>query len=139
MEKLIIDSNIFYAALRTKNSKTRHRLLTSHHRFFTANFLFVEIFKHKERILEKSDANEDDVYEFLAELLNVVQFINDQQISTANIIHAFQLCKNIDEKDTIFVALSLEFGYKIWTRDNELKEGLRRKGFDHFFDDEDFE
>jgi predicted nucleic acid-binding protein len=39
-------------------------------------------------------------------LLNVVQFINDQQISTANIIQAFRLCKDIDEKDTIFVALS---------------------------------
>ncbi|MEM1326501.1 MAG: PIN domain-containing protein [Bacteroidota bacterium] len=139
MKKLIIDSNIFYAALRAKHSKTRRRLLTSPHQFFTANFLFVEIFKHKERILEKSDASEDEVYEFLAELLNVVQFINEQQISTANIVHAFRLCKDIDEKDTILVALSLEFGYRIWTRDDELKEGLKRKGFDHFFDDEDFE
>jgi predicted nucleic acid-binding protein len=113
MAKLIIDSNIFYAALRTKHSKTRQRLLTSRHKFFTSNFLLVEIFKHKEQLLKKSKANEEEVYELLTELLNVVQFINDQQISTANIIQAFRLCKDIDEKDTIFVALSLEFGYKI--------------------------
>ncbi|MEN0050152.1 MAG: PIN domain-containing protein [Bacteroidota bacterium] len=137
MAKLIIDSNIFYAALRAKNSKTRHALLTSNHEFFTANFLFVEIFKHKERILKKSKASEEEIYEFLIELLNVIQFINEQQISTANIIHAFRICKDVDEKDTIFIALSLEFGYKIWTRDEELKEGLKRKGFDNFFEDSD--
>lgn len=84
MAKLIIDSNIFYAALRAKNSKTRQVLLTSEHEFFTANFLFVEIFKHKERILKKSKASEEEIYEFLTEILNVIQFVSEKQISTAN-------------------------------------------------------
>ncbi|MEM9888055.1 MAG: PIN domain-containing protein [Bacteroidota bacterium] len=138
MAKLIIDSNIFYAAIRAKNSKTRQVLLTSKYEFFSPNFLFTEIFKHKERILEKSKASEEEIYEFLNEILNAIQFISEQKISTANLIHAFRLCKDVDEKDTIFVALSLELGYKIWTRDDELKVGLRRKGFDNFFEDTDF-
>ena len=56
-------------------------------------------------------------------------------ISIGNYIEAYRLCKDVDEKDTPFVALSLEMGYEIWTRDEELKTGLRKKGFDNFYDE----
>lgn len=39
------------------------------------------------------------------------------------------LCKDIDEKDTVYVALSLEFGYPLLTKDDRLALGLRQKGF----------
>jgi predicted nucleic acid-binding protein len=39
------------------------------------------------------------------------------------------LCKDIDEKDTVYVALSLEFGYPLLTKDAEPALGLRQKGF----------
>ncbi len=45
----------------------------------------------------------------------------------------------MDEKDTPFVAMAIAMDCKIWTRDEELKTGLRSKGFDRFLDENDFE
>lgn len=135
MKKLIIDSNIVFSALRGKNSKTRNRILNSEDKLFTPNFLIGEIFQHKERIIKNSKASEEETYEFLFKIINRITFINEENISTGNFIEAYRLSKDIDEKDTPFVALSLELGYKLWTRDDELKTGLRKKGFDNFFDE----
>jgi len=46
---------------------------------------------------------------------------------------------DIDEKDTLFVALSIEFDAEFWTKDDILKNGLKQKGFDKFFDDSVYE
>ncbi len=135
MKKLIIDSNIVFSALRGRNSITRNRILNSGDKFFTPNFLIGEIFKHKERIIKDSKASEEETYEFLFKIINHITFINEENISTGNFIEAYRLCRDIDEKDTPFVALSLELGYKLWTRDDELKTGLKKKGLDNFFDE----
>lgn len=135
MNKIIVDSNILYSALRGKSSRTRNRILNGGDKYYTVNFLMVEIFKYKERILLKSSASEEETLEFLSKILNKVTFINEENISTGNFIEAYRLCRDIDEKDTPFVALSLELGYEIWTRDEELKSGLRKRGFDNFYED----
>ena len=135
MKKVIIDSNIIFSALRGTNSPTRNGLLNSEHQFYSPNFLINEIFKHKEKILKKSTASEEETYEFLLKILGKVNFINEENISIENFIRAYHLCKDVDEKDTPFIALSLELGYEVWTRDKELKKGLRQKGFTHFYDE----
>lgn len=135
MKKVIVDSNIIFSALRGTDSRTRNRILNSDEQFYSPNFLIGEIFRHKERILAKSSASEEDTYEFLLKILNRIQFVNEENISIENFIFAYHLCKNVDEKDTPFVALSLELGYDIWTRDKELKTALREQGFDNFIEE----
>lgn len=135
MKKIIIDSNIVFSALRGTNSKTRNRMLTSNDQYYTPNFLIGEIFKHKERILKNSKAEEEETYEFLLKLLNKINFVNEENISITNFITAYRLCKDVDKKDTPFVALSLELGYELWTRDKQLKNALVRKGFNNFYDE----
>lgn len=92
-------------------------------------------FSSTKRVIKNSKTSEEETYEFLFKIINKITFINEENISTGNFIEAYRLCKDVDEKDTPFVALSLELGYKIWTRDDELKSGLRKKGFDNFFDE----
>lgn len=46
---------------------------------------------------------------------------------------AYHLCHNIDEKDTIFIALTLELYGFLWTEDKKLKQGLQKKGVNKFF------
>jgi predicted nucleic acid-binding protein len=46
---------------------------------------------------------------------------------------AYDLCKDVDIKDTPFIALSIELKRPLWTGDKKLKEGLRSKGFDEFY------
>ncbi len=135
MKKIIIDSNIIFSALKGTESRTRNKILNSDNQYFTPNFLIVEIFKYKDLILKKSNASEEETLNFLSRILNRITFVNEENISTVNFITAFRLCKDIDEKDTPFIALSLELGYSIWTRDKELKNGLKAKGFDKFYDE----
>lgn len=136
MTNVIIDTNLFFAALRTQQNRVRQILSREDLRFFAPNFLVVEIFKYKEEIVTKSKVSEDEVYELLTTLLNRISFVNDEAISLGNVIHAYRLCIDVDEKDTPFVALTLDLNGKYWTRDNRIKEGLQRKGFNQFFDEE---
>ena len=50
-------------------------------------------------------------------------------ISLRNHLVAFELCKDIDRKDMVYIALALEFDYTLLTRDKPLVDGLRSKGF----------
>ncbi len=135
MRSIIVDTNVIFSALRSKDSRTRTKLLKSRHKFYTPNFLIVEIFKHKERIVQKAKTSEEEIYEFLNKTLQKIHFVNEELIGAEHIIAAYHLCKDVDEKDTPFVALTFEMEAELWTRDQELKEGLRRKGFNKFFDE----
>ena len=134
MKTVIVDTNILFAAMRSANSRLRVILDRPDLKFYTPNFLVVEIFKHKEKILRKSKASEDEIYEFLNQLLRKVQFVSEENLSLGNIIQAYRLCNDIDEKDTLFVALTLELEGELWTRDEVLKAGLIKKEFTSFFE-----
>jgi predicted nucleic acid-binding protein len=45
-----------------------------------------------------------------------------------------QLTHDVDIKDVPNIALTIELEALLWTNDNELKKGLRAKGFDAFID-----
>lgn len=49
-------------------------------------------------------------------------------------MEAHRLCHGVDLKDTPYVALTLHFDALLWTEDEELKTGLRAKGFDRFYE-----
>lgn len=136
MKKVVVDTNIIFAGLRSVSTSLREKLSNPHYRFYAPKFLFVEIFKHKERILKHTSADEDIVLEYLSLLLYYMHFIDESIISNAEYLTAYSLCKDVDEKDTPFVALSLTLECDLWTRDVQLKTGLRAKGFNHFFDEE---
>ena len=78
-------------------------------------------------------APEATVYEYLHEILKRINFVNMEIISDKNLKEAYELCRGIDENDTPVVALALELNALLWTGDEKLKEGLKRKGFNGFF------
>ena len=85
--------------------------------------------------MKASKADESEIYELLEKTLRRINFVNEEFITLGNLIHANRLCLSIDEKDTLFVALSLELNADLWTKDLMLKNGLTAKGFNNFFDD----
>ncbi len=135
MRKVIIDHNILFAAIHTKSSYTRQKLLGSLLLFYTPNYLIVELFKHRQRIVEKSKATEEDVLSYLNQVIQKVHFFNEELISLENFFTTYHLCKEVDENDTAYIALTLELDGELWTRDEKLKAGLRLRGFDRFFDE----
>ena len=125
MKIIVVDTNILFASLKVKHSLVRKILFDStDYRFIAPNFSIVEIFKHKERIVSKSKLSEDEILELLTLLLQKIGFINEDLISTENFIYAYRLCNNVDEKDTAFIALTLEFDALLWTYDEKLKSAL---------------
>ena len=134
-ETVVVDTNIVFSAIHSPNSSVRQRLLTLPNRFVTRNFLFVEIFRHKERIFKNSKATEEEIYDYLEKVLSRINFFNESLISVENYFRAYHLCREVDIKDIAFVALALELDAPLWTRDNVLKDGLKLKGFSSFFDE----
>lgn len=133
-KRIVVDTNIVFKALRLKNSFIREVLNQEKFHFYAPKFLLVEIFKHKEKILKNNTQQEEEFYEYLNLLLQKITFVNEDIISIGNYMEAYRLCKEIDEKDTPFVALALELECDLWTFDQPIKLGLKSKGFDSFFE-----
>ena len=135
MKKVIVDTNILFSALLGKSKKIRNIILTEKEvTFYFCNFVFVELFKYKEIIQKKSSLEEDEILELLHNLLKKIKIFNEESVTDESLQKAFDLCKDVDEKDTPFISITIELDGLLWTRDKELKIGLKSKGFDSFFE-----
>jgi predicted nucleic acid-binding protein len=132
--KVIVDTNVLFSALLSKNSRLKYPFFFKDLKFFSCNFLFVEIFKHKEKLITVSKLSEEELLTVLEKLLRRINFVREEVIPKAFFDKAYSLCRDIDEKDTPFVALTLFLKGYLWTGDKELKEGLKKKGFNKFFE-----
>jgi predicted nucleic acid-binding protein len=92
------------------------------------------LFKHKDRLLKSSHLREADLLEALQALLSRLEFVGEANIPVGTWIKAYQLCREVDENDTPYVALCLHLEARMWTVDLELKTGLAARGFDRFFE-----
>ncbi len=135
MSLIVVDTNIVFSAIHSRNSLTREKLLTSSQKLISCNFLFIEIFKHKERIFKNASATDDEIYDYLEKILQKIHFYNEALISTESFFSAYHLCKDVDLKDIVFVALAIELKAPLWTRDVILKEALIKKGFTNFIEE----
>jgi len=131
--KVVIDANIIFSVLLSKNSRYRDLLFYEAYEFYSPNYVFLEIFKHKEKILQYTKETEEEVYGFIGKILKRIHFVNEDLISEENYLRAYTLCKEIDENDTPFIALALEINGCLFSGDEKLKKALKNKGFDRFF------
>jgi predicted nucleic acid-binding protein len=130
---IVVDSNIVFSSLLTADSTFLSILLDDKNKFISPYFLFVELFKHKEKIIKHSKLSQDSILEILDSLLSNIQFIPVNSISLFSRERAYRLCKDIDMKDAVFVALTIEYEGLLWTGDKVLSNGLIKKGFDRFY------
>lgn len=133
MTTIIVDTNIVFSALVNKNSKIATFLLEPNQALIMPKFGFVELFKHKEKISAVSKHSQDEILEILYELMRHIEFFDENRISASALKNAWKLVKDIDPKDMLFVALTLEVEGLLWTGDTRLRSGLKNKGFDSFY------
>jgi predicted nucleic acid-binding protein len=132
---VIVDANIAFKCLCAGRGDLRGRLGPGGHpQFFSPRFLFVELFKHKDRLARAASLPESDLLEALYALVSRLEFVNEANIPLGTRVEAHRLCRGIDEKDTAYAALTLHMDGRFWTEDNELKTALRARGFDRFFE-----
>ncbi|MEN9573003.1 MAG: hypothetical protein RL514_858 [Verrucomicrobiota bacterium] len=134
-DAVVIDTNLVFSALVSRRARLRELLLTEPGlRLLCPRFLFVELFKHKERIVRATELPEEELLEFLNALLTRVEFVDEAAIPMGTWMEARRLCRETDAKDIAFIALALHLKCRLWSGDEELKQGLRAKGFHSFFE-----
>jgi predicted nucleic acid-binding protein len=132
---IVVDTNILFSALIGRRSSIRERLLMEPRvSFCCPRFIFSELFKHKERIVAATTLSEDELLDALNALLARIRFVDESLVPLGTWLEARRLCRDIDEKDTPFIALAIYLNARLWTEDEELKRGLRAKGFGLFFE-----
>ena len=133
--KLVIDTSVFFSILLSRDGGIRRQILTERHRtYYSPRFVLIELFKHKERIAAASELQPEALLECLHEMLARIDLMDEAGIPIGTWLEARRLCREVDLKDTPFVALTLHVDGRLWTSDEELKAGLRRKGFNRFFE-----
>ena len=133
--KLVLDTSVFFSLLLGRESAQRRRLIADPaYSFHCPRFFLVELFKHKERIARASSLDEAELLDCFHELLARLSFMEEGTIAVGTWMEARRLCREVDPKDTPFVALALHLDCLLWTDDEELQRGLRCRGFDRFYE-----
>src|SRR5213592_1231636 len=105
---VIVDANIAFKSLHSARGDLRGRIGPGGHpQFFSPRFLFVELFKHKQRLETAANLLEPELLEAVYALVSRLEFVNEANIPLGTWVEAHRLCKGIDPKDTPYVALSL--------------------------------
>lgn len=133
--KIVIDSNIIFSSL--MSGKTLYMDILSQNEVYAPDFLFEEIEEYESTIIERTTLKED-FYDYALEIFQSLKIVPKIAIRPSTWQKAYELCKTIDEKDTPFLALSLELGLPLITRDKKLYKGLLSKGFSNVFLFEEF-
>ncbi len=121
---IIIDANILFSAL-IKNSRTREIILKSDEFFLFPSYIFIETQKYKEELLQKSRMPEKDFNELFQLILNKVLIVPNGVLVPYK-KEAFEILRDIDPKDVLFVACALAYpGSIIWSNDKHLKKQTR--------------
>lgn len=126
---IVVDANILMSALITQQGRVALTLIeqAERYRFVSCHFLYVELFKHKEKLVKLSRLPEADFLELLLGLLNRIDFLNESLLPIDVIEQARELVHDIDPRDVYYVALTLHYNARLWTGDRKLIEGLQAK------------
>lgn len=136
MSKFVIDSNILFSAI--ISSREIYFEIIKKFDLYTPDFALKEIEKYEELILRKTKLAKKELNAFLVRLFRGITILPSIIIDKDSKQKAFELCKDIDEKDTPFIALAIEMGIPFVTNDKKLYKELRKKEFSNIFLFEDF-
>jgi predicted nucleic acid-binding protein len=131
---IVVDANIVFSALLNTNSKIGDLLINSsaHFSFIAPEFLLLEIQKHYPRLQRFTGQSIAGLKETESRIYRDVAFIPEYQISHEHWQRAAALVADVDENDTPYVALAMQFDCSIWSGDKALMQGLAAKRFMNF-------
>ena len=132
---VITDSNIFFGALITPNGELATILKDKNMQFLAPDYIIEEVKEHLDIIQKKrkKDKTKRKILTDLALLIENITIVPLEKLTKKNILKAFSIVKDVDEDDYAFIAMHLQYKHKIWSRDEELINGLTEKGYGDFF------
>ncbi len=137
--RVVIDTNILISALINPAGKEADILLNPLYEYekYSCYFLFVEILKHKDKLLKFSSYKEVDFLELYYCILRKLKFINEEHIPFRIWEQALFITKDIDENDTPFVALTIYLDGILWSGDKKIMKCLEKKDFNKYITTKD--
>jgi predicted nucleic acid-binding protein len=97
--------------------------------FYSVNYLKVEISSHAQKILKITGYSNDEFEEIYHLITRKIRFVDNVLLSDSSLLKAHKLLFDIDEDDTLFVALNNHLKSRLWTGDKQLINGLEAKGY----------
>src|SRR4051812_12104760 len=89
---VIVDANIAFKCLLSSRGDLRKRIGPGKNpKFFSPRFLFVELFKHKDRIVRAAGLTESELLNAVYALTNHLEFVNEENIAIGTWIEAYRL------------------------------------------------
>jgi len=123
--KLIVDTNRVFAAL-VRDGASRNILFHLNARYFTVLFLEEEIMKYKDEIIRKANISEREFFLLFEKIKSNLAFLGDSVVA-AHIKEAYRIMKDIDQKDTPFIAAALATNADIWSDDRHFEKQTKVK------------
>ena len=131
---VVIDANRIFSELIGANHKLRQTFASEPEtEFLCPKYVLVELFKHKERIAKSTGLDEANLLALLYSLLERIRFFDQDAISIGSWVEAWRLCRDVDENDVAYVALTLEVAGDLWTSDGEFGSRFAQEGLHALF------
>ncbi len=104
MDNFVIDVNILFSGILSR--KKFYEGLFLRYKFYVPDFALVELQKYKKIIRKKLSEYQTDFDKFAVMIFSNLNVIPDFLLSPAIIEQAENLCKDVDIKDSLYVAFS---------------------------------
>ncbi len=121
--KFVVDANVLFAL--SKPSSVANEILSKYKlKLLATDFALLELYKHREVLVEKSGIGGFD--EIIESLKSKVVFVDKSEYGHLVKKAASSLP---DPKDAAYLALSKRFFLPIWSNDPHLKQGVKAAVF----------
>ena len=140
-DNIVLDTNIIISILITPSGKTASLFyaLIKKKKLFTADFAIEELIKHTSKIQKLTGYSFLELERLQLSLFSAIHVISRNIIPEEHIINALQLCKDVDIKDSPFIAAAFMVNGNLWTGDKKLTTYLRSKQFTGIYTADDIE
>src|SRR3989344_1407668 len=115
---LVIDANVLFSAL-IKDSFAYNLLFSDTFHIFTPEYIFTELEKHKDEILEKTERTTGEFFRLVETLKRRIVIVPLEEL-VPYVEEAEKLTPDSD--DMAYFALALKLNCAIWSNDKKLKD-----------------
>ena len=115
---LVIDANVLFSAL-IKDSFTYNLLFNDTFHLFTPEYIFTELEKHKEELMNKTERTTEEFFRLVETLKRRIVIVPLEEL-VPYVEEAEKL--TLDPDDMAYFALALKLNCAIWSNDKKMKE-----------------
>ena len=125
---LVVDANVLFVAL-IKDSFSYNLLFSGKFNLFTPEYIFIELEKHKDEILKKTERKDEEFFRLIEILKRRIIIVPLEEL----VYYVKDVEKLTPDPDGMaYFVLALKLNSAIWSNDQKLKEQNKVKVFNTY-------